>query len=97
MDNIQNPIDNDQFRAVLGNYPTGVAVVTGLDASGEPLGMVVGTFTSVSLNPPLVAFLPMKTSRTFNVLRESSERFCIIMLAGDEVGVCRSLASPGER
>lgn len=97
MENVQSPIDSDQFRAVLGNYPTGVAVVTGLDAAGEPMGMVVGTFTSVSLNPPLVAFLPMKTSRSFNVLREASERFCINMLAADQEGICRTLAAPGER
>ncbi len=97
MDNAHSPIDSDQFRAVLGNYPTGVAVVTGMDAAGEPLGMVVGTFTSVSLNPPLVAFLPMKTSRTFNSLREASARFCINMLAADQEAICRTLASPGER
>ena len=97
MEKVQSQIDADQFRAVLGNYPTGVAVVTGIDKAGEPLGMVVGTFTSVSLDPPLVAFLPMKTSRTFNVLRESSDRFCINMLAADQEGVCRTLASPGER
>lgn len=58
MENIQSHIDSDQFRAVLGNYPTGVAVVTGLDASGEPLGMVVGTFTSVSLNLRWSLFCP---------------------------------------
>lgn len=97
MEKVQGRIDADQFRAVLGNYPTGVAVVTGMDTAGEPLGMVVGTFTSVSLDPPLVAFLPMKTSRTFNVLRESSQRFCINMLAADQESVCRMLAAPGER
>lgn len=97
MEKTQSHIDNDQFRAVLGNYPTGVAVVTGMAADGEPLGMVVGTFTSVSLNPPLVAFLPMKTSRTFNTLRDESERFCINILAADQEGICRTLASPGER
>ena len=97
METTQSQIDSDQFRAVLGNYPTGVAVVTGMDKAGAPLGMVVGTFTSVSLNPPLVAFLPMKTSRTFNVLRDASERFCVNMLAADQEGICRTLAAPGER
>ncbi|WP_284337568.1 flavin reductase [Comamonas sp. NoAH] len=97
MENNQSHINSEQFRAVLGNYPTGVAVVTGLDATGEPLGMVVGTFTSVSLEPPLVAFLPMKTSRTFNVLREASDRFCINILAADQEGICRTLAAPGDR
>lgn len=96
MENAQSHIDSDQFRAVLGNYPTGVAVVTGIDRAGQPLGMVVGTFTSVSLDPPLVAFLPMKTSRTFNSLREASGRFCINILAADQEGICRTLAGPGE-
>lgn len=90
-------IDNDRFRSVLGSYPTGVAVVTGLDTQGEPIGMVVGTFTSVSIDPPLVAFLPMKTSRTFQNLREASDGFCINILAADQENVCRTLASPGEQ
>jgi flavin reductase (DIM6/NTAB) family NADH-FMN oxidoreductase RutF len=90
-------IDNDRFRSVLGSYPTGVAVVTGLDAQGGPIGMVVGTFTSVSIEPPLVAFLPMKTSRTFQNLREASDRFCVNILAADQENVCRTLAAPGEQ
>ncbi len=97
MQSTQMQIDHDSFRALLGNYPTGVAVITGLDPRGEPLGMVVGTFTSVSLNPPLVAFLPMKTSRSFTALREASDRFCVNILAADQEGVCRKLAAPGER
>jgi len=90
-------IDNEHFRTVLGNYPTGVAVVTGLDVDRSPLGMVVGTFTSVSLDPPLVAFLPMKSSRTFKSLREASQTFCINILAADQEPICRTIASPIEK
>ena len=50
--------DNATFRKVLGHYPTGVCVVTAVQADGTPTGMVVGSFTSVSLEPPLVAFFP---------------------------------------
>lgn len=89
----QGYIDIERFRALLGSYPTGVAVVTGLDAAGQPLGMVVGTFTSVSLEPPLVAFLQMKSSRTFNSLRDASKRFCVNILAADQEAVCRVLAT----
>lgn len=96
MEHRNSQVDSDSFRAVLGNYPTGVAVVTGLDPAGEPIGMVVGTFTSVSLEPPLVAFLPMKSSRTFNQLRAASDRFCINILAADQEAICRTLASYGE-
>lgn len=96
MENRNSQVDSETFRAVLGNYPTGVAVVTGLDPAGEPIGMVVGTFTSVSLEPPLVAFLPMKSSRTFNQLREASDQFCINILAADQEPICRQLAAYGE-
>lgn len=88
-------IDNARFREVLGSYPTGVAIVTGMDQHGKPTGMVVGTFTSVSLDPPLIAYLPMKTSRTFERLRASST-FCVNILAADQESVCRHFASPVE-
>jgi flavin reductase (DIM6/NTAB) family NADH-FMN oxidoreductase RutF len=88
-------IDGARFREVLGSYPTGVAIVTGMDENGAPVGMVVGTFTSVSLDPPLIAYLPMKTSRTFARLRASST-FCVNILAADQEPVCRHFASPVE-
>lgn len=80
------------FRDVLGHYPTGVVVVTGRRADGELLAMVVGTFTSVSLKPPLVAFLPMIESRTFQALQECSS-MCINVLTGEQETVGRTIAS----
>lgn len=50
--------DDRRFRDVLGHFPTGVTVITAIDAAGQPAGFAVGSFTSVSLDPPLVAFLP---------------------------------------
>ena len=44
----------DQFRQVMGNLATGITVVTTRDANGEPYGLTVNSFTSVSLNPTLV-------------------------------------------
>ena len=75
------------WRHVLGHYPTGVAVITSVTDSGAPVGMVVGTFSSVSQDPPLIGFLPQRTSRTFqhversglfraSVLGATHERFC---------------------
>jgi flavin reductase (DIM6/NTAB) family NADH-FMN oxidoreductase RutF len=82
----------DEFRETLGHYPTGVAVVTGIAADGAPIGMVVGSFTSVSLDPPLVAFLPMKSSGTFDVLR-GAKSFCVNVLAADQLELCRRFAA----
>jgi len=92
MDN--NMIDPAVFRQVLGNYPTGVAVITSADSDGNPLGMVVGTFTSVSLDPPLVGFLPDKRSSTWPMI-EASGHFCVNVFASDQLAQCKQLARSG--
>ena len=86
-------IDPHEFRRVLGHFPTGVAAVTSLDDAGQAIGMAVGSFTSVSLSPPLVAFLPDKRSSTFPKIRRSG-RFCVNVLAARQEAVCRALAGP---
>ena len=87
-------IDAVQFRETLGHYPTGVAVVTAVDESGQPDGMVVGTFSSVSLNPPLIAFFPAKASASFVRLR-TARTFCVNVLASDQEVLCRRIATVG--
>ncbi|WP_055697516.1 MULTISPECIES: flavin reductase family protein [Streptomyces] len=86
------------FRTVLGRCPTGVALVTApARRSGtDPLGMIVGTFTSVSLDPPLVGFLPARTSTTWPLIRAAG-RFCVSVLSAGQRGVCEAFAakSPG--
>ncbi|WP_426517452.1 flavin reductase [Diaminobutyricibacter sp. McL0618] len=88
-------IDPALFRETLGHYPTGVAVVTAVAGDGHPAGMVVGTFSSVSMNPPLIAFYPMSNSRSFAVLR-TAKTFCINVLASDQEALCRQMATGGE-
>lgn len=83
------------FREVMGHYPTGVAVVTGRTDEGEILALVVGTFSSVSLDPPLVSFMPMKTSRTFQNLR-SCTSICINILGGDQEAEVMKIAQRWE-
>lgn len=87
-------IEAAEFRQVLGYYPTGVSAITAMSADGTPIGMVVGTFSSVSLDPPLVGFLPDKNSSTWPRL-EAAGRFCVNVLASDQQGVCRQLAGKG--
>ena len=86
-------IDPAHYREVMGHYPTGVTVVTGLSADAAPVGMVVGTFTSVSLDPPLVAFMPTTASGTYALLRDSPA-LCINVLAHDQLDLCRLMAVP---
>ena len=86
--------DPAHFRRVLGHYPTGVSIVTALDEAGAPLGMVVGSFTSVSMDPPLIAYFAMITSWTYGQIRPSG-RFCVNVLAADQEPLCRAFASRG--
>lgn len=95
MDNLYPP-DEGIYRQTLGHYPTGVAVVTARKADGTPTGMTVGSFTSVSLDPPLIAFLPAKTSKSWAALRECGDTFGINVLAADQEVVCRRIASSGD-
>ena len=87
-------VDSRILRETLGHYPTGVAVVTAVADSGEPVGMVVGTFSSVSLDPALVAFMPDKRSASFARLQQS-QRFCVNVLASDQEELCRRMATGG--
>ncbi|MED5546952.1 MAG: flavin reductase family protein [Pseudomonadota bacterium] len=86
-------IDSAEFRKVLGSYPTGVCVITALDGE-KPAGMVVGSFTSVSLDPPLVGFFPDKSSSSWPLI-EKHGHFCVNVMGSDQQDVCRSVAAKG--
>ena len=78
--------DPAHFRKVLGAFPTGVTVVTAMDGE-RPVGLVIGSFTSVSLDPPLVGFLPMVTSDRWVKLRTGTS-FCVNVLSHDQGSLC---------
>jgi 3-hydroxy-9,10-secoandrosta-1,3,5(10)-triene-9,17-dione monooxygenase reductase component len=86
-------IEPQDFRRVLGQFLTGVAVISAMDGE-EPVGLTVGSFFSVSLAPPLVGFCVARSSKTWPVIRRSG-RFCVNVLAADQEGVCRSFARTG--
>ena len=86
--------DAYEFRRVMGAFPTGVVIITGIDDEGQPLAMTVGSFVSVSLDPALVGFLPTKTSSSWAALQASSNtRFGINILASEQEDVCRAVAT----
>lgn len=87
-------IEAATFRQVLGHYPTGVCVVTALTADGEPCGLLVGSFTSVSLDPPLVGFFPDKRSSSWPLI-EQAGHFCVNVLASDQTELCRQISKSG--
>jgi 3-hydroxy-9,10-secoandrosta-1,3,5(10)-triene-9,17-dione monooxygenase reductase component len=70
----------DDFRRVLGHLPTGVTVITAETDSG-PVGMAANSFTSVSLDPPLILFCPARSSTTWPLIRAAG-RCCVNIMAG---------------
>lgn len=83
--------DSARFRQVLGHFPTGVCVVTSFHEDA-PAGMAIGSFFSVSLEPPLVGFCAGKTSASWAKLRDAG-RFCVNILGDDQEEVSRRFAS----
>ncbi|MEV7395216.1 flavin reductase family protein [Streptomyces sp. NPDC091215] len=88
-----SPYDATQFRHVLGHIPTSVAIVTGM-YRGRPVGVTIGSFSSVSLDPPLVNFFVDRSSRTWPQLNESST-FTVNVLGADQVHLCQAFSRRG--
>jgi flavin reductase (DIM6/NTAB) family NADH-FMN oxidoreductase RutF/DNA-binding IclR family transcriptional regulator len=86
--------DDRRFRDVLGHLPSGVVAITGVDTGGEPTGLVVGTFASVSLDPALVAFFIARSSSSFPKVRDSGS-FCANILSARQEPLCRALSTRG--
>jgi 3-hydroxy-9,10-secoandrosta-1,3,5(10)-triene-9,17-dione monooxygenase reductase component len=89
-----NQIEPAKFRQVLSAYPTGVCAITSLSDDGQLLGMIVGSFTSVSLAPPLVGFLSGRSSHTWSLI-ERTGRFCVNVLSSEQLTLCQQLANLG--
>ena len=90
----QHAFDEAKFRQVLGHFPTGVTVVTAVDDDG-PIGMAIGSFASVSLEPPQVLFCAGTHSRSWARIRAAGS-FCVNVLAEDQEDVCRVFASSAD-
>jgi flavin reductase (DIM6/NTAB) family NADH-FMN oxidoreductase RutF len=78
--------DNARFRQVLGHLPTGVVIVTGLDAQAQPVGVTIGSFVSVSLDPPYVGFFIGKSRSWPDIARGTL--FCANVLSDAQTELC---------
>lgn len=87
-------IDGGEFRRVLGNFPTGVTVVTATTDAG-PIGVAIGSFVSISLEPPLVGFFLGTTSGSGTAIKEAGH-FCVNILGSDQMELCGTMASKGD-
>jgi 3-hydroxy-9,10-secoandrosta-1,3,5(10)-triene-9,17-dione monooxygenase reductase component len=92
--NSQTGIDPLHFRQVLASYPTGVAVITAATDQGWA-GMCVGTFTSISLDPPLVGFFPKLGSETLDRIIQAGH-FCVNVIGANHEHLSRKFTGPWE-
>ncbi|NEU94726.1 MULTISPECIES: flavin reductase family protein [Bradyrhizobium] len=85
-------MDSRMLRDAFGAFPTGVVAVAA-QVDGKLMGLAASSFTSVSLDPPLVSFSVAKGSTTWPDLRRA-EHLGVTVLAEDHGALCRQLAGP---
>lgn len=85
--------DQRVFRNALGRFATGVAVVTTRDPDGAPVGVTVNSFSSVSLDPPLVLFCLDRSASGLRSFLEST-RFAVNILGEDQREISRRFSGP---
>lgn len=88
---VPSAIDGKEFRGVLGQFATGVAVITTEDEGGEKNGMTVSSFTSLSMDPPLVLFCAKEGSKTMAEVQENGH-FAVSILRDDQKALCYQFA-----
>ncbi|MFD5075620.1 flavin reductase family protein [Streptomyces sp. NPDC058371] len=102
-DDERAPLDQGEFRRVMGSFATGVTVITApaaapgaedTDAPGTPAGFACQSFSSLSLDPPLIAFMVGRTSTTWPRIARAGV-FCVNVLGAHQGELCRGFAVSG--
>ncbi|MFJ6086330.1 flavin reductase family protein [Streptomyces sp. NPDC092369] len=88
------PLDPTEFRRVLGTFATGVTVITATDTETGPAGFACQSFSSLSLDPPLIAFMVGRTSTTWPRIARAGS-FCVNVLGAGQGELCRGFAVRG--
>ncbi|MEO9875175.1 MAG: flavin reductase family protein [Anderseniella sp.] len=85
-------MDIKNYRRALGSFPTGVTIVTAFDQDRQPWGLTANSFTSVSLEPPVISVCIAKAGRVFPTLKASSH-FAVNILSADQQNLAEHFAS----
>ncbi|MFF2505074.1 flavin reductase family protein [Streptomyces sp. NPDC058067] len=90
------PLDPGEFRRVLGHFASGVTIITAppSESGAPPAGFACQSFSSLSLDPPLIAFMVARTSTTWPRIAAAGV-FCVNVLGADQGPLCRSFAVSG--
>ncbi len=85
--------DSRTFRRALGNFATGVTVITAQDSQGNKVGVTANSFNSVSLEPALVLWCIDKRANSYEVFNQASH-FAVNILAADQIDISNQFARP---
>lgn len=88
-------LDPREFRHALGSFATGIAIVTARDVHGDPVGLTINSFASVSLDPPLVLWSLSLYSPSLAAFQHCSH-YAINILAADQIEYSQRFSRPGE-
>ncbi len=91
----QPAFDSKALRGALGNFATGVTVITARTPAGEKVGVTANSFNSVSLDPPLVLWSLGRKSRSLPAY-SAADHFAVNVLAADQVSLSQRFATPAE-
>ena len=92
-DNVLTPEQRGAFRTALGQFATGVTIITAI-SDGEPAGVAANSFTSVSLDPPLVLFCVSRSSSTWPRI-EKARKFAVNILGEHQEEISVLFATKG--
>ncbi len=82
----------DLYRRALAQFATGITVVTTRTPAGEPAGITVNSFNSVSLDPPLVLWSLALSARSHDAFRHC-QRYLVNVLAADQLDLAKRFAA----
>ncbi len=91
---MMSPDDTKALRRALGTFATGVTIVTAMAKDGTPVGFTANSFTSVSLEPPLLLVCLAHTAASYGVFREA-ESFAVNVLEAGQEEMAKRFASRG--
>jgi flavin reductase (DIM6/NTAB) family NADH-FMN oxidoreductase RutF len=87
-------MDQRELRQVFGSFVTGVTVITTVDAQGQDQGVTANSFSSVSLDPPLVLWSQARAAKSFSAF-QSAEHFMVNILAEQQRDLSQRFATSG--
>ena len=91
---VENPVSPDLYKNIMGQFPTGVTVITAYNDLGDVVGFTASAFSALSIDPALVLVCPSYTSDSYPVIRDS-KKFAIHILADDQQAVAYQFAKKG--